>query len=154
MAKEYNILAKKIITLVTESQAKVGLRFVSKFNPSCRKCPLYKICIGNLEATLTYQVVNVRRVRHKCPVTGVSMVVVEVVPLPIKALVPATQAVEGMNINCSLRRCERKKCKLRKLCVHPSFRRVKRFKIVKVFSPTITCEKNITWKLALLQPLL
>lgn len=101
---------KKIVTLITEAQAKVGTRFSVKKYDFCKRCKLFNICLKKLKEGVIYEVVNVRKVKHICPKMRVTMRVVEVVEAPKLIIIPAKNCYVGAivtynPINCNLKRC-------------------------------------------------
>jgi len=130
---------KKYVTLVTEKQAYIGHRYRVIISSFCKKCKLYRICVGNLKENIVYEVVNVRRKTHLCPYLGVKMKVVEVIERPTEIIVKENIAVEGVTVRYSPVRCKEKSCRYHKLCGHPGFSAGEKIRIIKVYDEQITC---------------
>ena len=88
---------EKIITLVPRSMAKRGFRFIHEGDTeNCRGCELRRVCVENLEIGRVYEVLDVRRKRHKCRLIDDYVYVVEVAEAPIEALIGHKAAIEGV----------------------------------------------------------
>ncbi len=95
-------LERPILTLVEEYLARPGARFLFKRSVrDCDECRFLMICNGNprLEDDRLYEVVEVRRVWHPCPL-GPRMRVVAVREAEYEVYVMPRYAVEGMVFSC------------------------------------------------------
>ncbi|RLE83232.1 MAG: hypothetical protein DRJ52_00205 [Thermoprotei archaeon] len=115
-----NMSKKRIVTLLDETQAKPGYRFVIYSIPDkCKKCKLYKACLSKLRPGRTYRVVSVRKKKHICPLTNREVVVVKVVEEPMYIALPSSKAIEGVTMTYreDLASCPSKVyCRYRKYC--------------------------------------
>lgn len=76
--------------------AKVGFKFLHEGEtPKCKNCKLRKTCIENLELSRMYEVKEVRKIKHHCPICGeVSVVVVREPEFEVK--IDSRRAIEGL----------------------------------------------------------
>ncbi len=106
----------KIITLCGKDWAKIGVEFIFLGGKQeCENCRLKNICL-RLREGAKYKIVGLRNgVVHECPLHDEGVVAVEVVELPILALVDSKVAVEGAKMKFE-RRCDYIHCELYNLC--------------------------------------
>jgi len=142
MVELYKNTSSKIITLTTLSQASVGKIFSAGRNEKCRKCRLYKVCIGNLRIGMAYQVIYVRNKKHFCPIIKDYMKVVEVIELPFDLAVSIKQAVNGAIITFS-KKCDKRDCDNFDVCNPPGLRKGDKIRILKVRDIRIKCPSKI-----------
>ncbi len=142
MIELYNNTSSKIITLTTLSRANVGKIFSAEYNEKCRKCRLYRVCIGNLRKGMAYRVIYVRNKKHFCPIIKDYMKVVEVIELPFDLTVPIKQAVNGAIITFS-KKCNKIDCDNFDVCNPPGLRKGDKIKILKVRNIRIKCPFKI-----------
>ncbi|MEM4700481.1 MAG: UPF0179 family protein [Candidatus Nezhaarchaeales archaeon] len=137
--------ARRIVTLVGASQARVGYRFVH-LGPSklCTACRLSHVCVDALEPGRMYEVVAVRRVRHNCPLHEGGVVAVDVIEAPVEAAVPPKVAVEGLTISYRPLECSIKDCTFVELCRPRWLRAGDRCKVVKVLEARLSCPRGLS----------
>ncbi len=99
-----------MITLVGETQARVGNRFYY-MGPQleCRECKLRTVCF-NLEAGHQYEITSVRDTHHDCDFHEGGVRVVEIMKIPTIATIPKKTAIEGSLITYEGVDCERMSC--------------------------------------------
>jgi len=123
-----------IVTLVPKAFAKKGCKFVfeGKVSEECMECPLYNVCVKNLEVGRIYEIVNVRNMKHKCKVYGSEVIVAEVKEADVEALVKTSMAIEGAIISYSPVSCNEHSCPYFKLCKPLGVMPNDKYKIVRV----------------------
>ncbi|MDR0335300.1 MAG: UPF0179 family protein [Methanomassiliicoccaceae archaeon] len=111
-----------LITLIGETQARIGNRFYFT-GPltECKECRLRGICF-NLEPGSLYEVVAVRDTIHDCPIHEGSVRVVEAERKPIPAAVPRKHAIDGSTVTFECRKCNNIGCGDRAYCVPVSIK--------------------------------
>jgi uncharacterized protein (UPF0179 family) len=109
-----------LVTLALEPNAQVGKEFVHDEIPSaCKECPLYQICMKNLEKGRHYLIVEVNdNIRHECPkkLFPGEMVVVKVKEKPLIVSFPGGKTFEGMRLTYLGQDCPEKACKYHPNC--------------------------------------
>jgi uncharacterized protein (UPF0179 family) len=107
-----------LITLIGETQARIGNRFyfVGPLT-ECKECRLRGVCF-NLEPGSLYEVVGLRDTVHECPIHEGSVRVVEVERKQITAAIPRKLAIDGSTITFENRKCENLGCENHAYC-HP-----------------------------------
>ena len=105
-----------LLTVIGKSLAKDGLVF-TYMGPlsNCKECKVKNICF-HLERGRKYKVLSSRDVLHECPVHEEGVVVVEVEEVPLEAVIPKKQAIEGSSITIELPRCRERGCGSYRLC--------------------------------------
>ncbi len=99
-----------LITLVGETQARVGNRFYFMGpQTECKECRLKGVCF-NLEPGRLYEVTSVRDTKHECNMHESGVRVVEVEKRPTLVCVPKKLAIEGSMITFEERNCARMGC--------------------------------------------
>lgn len=141
------------ITLIPLVQAKKGERFIARTSPRCKACPKYGFCAQKLRDGFTYEVVQVRDVKHFCPVAKNYMVVAEVRELPLKIAIPKRYALEGAIINFSGAQCDKKKCVNKAFCTPEGIKPGERIKILEILSRSLECPLSYELALVSVQPL-
>ena len=107
-----------LITLVGESQAKIGRSFVYLgMMPECGECRLKGIC-SNLDEGYAYRITALRPQSHHCLSTDDDVHVVEVEKIYTEALVQKKTAIEGSMITFQSIDCKQTGCSNYCLC-HP-----------------------------------
>jgi len=107
-----------MITLVGETQAKVGNRFYFMGpQTDCKDCRLKGVCF-NLEPGRQYEIMSIRDTRHDCEVHEGGVRVVEVEKKPTLACISKKVAIEGSLITCEESDCARMGCEHWQHC-HP-----------------------------------
>lgn len=108
---------KEVITLVGEGIAKKGLKFTAIEAPQiCRLCNLFDICMKNVIAGRSYEIVEVRGKKHYCKLYEGKLVVVKAIELPMEIVLKKNMAIEGAIIKFSWIECNEMNCALRNLC--------------------------------------
>ncbi|MHA1297848.1 MAG: UPF0179 family protein [Candidatus Helarchaeota archaeon] len=109
---------EKIITLIGKKQAKIGYKFTFLKTPNeeCRNCKLYTTCIANLKEGQSYEIIEVRKKVHDCPVHEDGVQIVEVKELPLIALIDSKMGFSGAIITFRSPNCEEYSCKLYEKC--------------------------------------
>uniref|UniRef100_A0A7C3M9M1 UPF0179 protein ENN70_05735 n=1 Tax=Archaeoglobus fulgidus TaxID=2234 RepID=A0A7C3M9M1_ARCFL len=109
----------KIITLCGKDWAKIGVEFIFLGGKQeCESCKIKKTCL-KLKEGAKYKIVGLRDgTVQECPLHDEGVVAVEVVELPIIALVDSKIAVEGAKFHFEQRTCDAYECSMHSLC-HP-----------------------------------
>jgi len=107
----------KIITLCGKDWAKIGVEFIFLGGKQeCENCRLKNICL-RLREGAKYKIVGLRDgAVHECPLHDEGVVAVEVVELPIVALIDSKMAVEGAKIRFEGKKCNVLDCEMYNLC--------------------------------------
>ncbi|RLF20636.1 MAG: hypothetical protein DRM97_07555 [Thermoprotei archaeon] len=143
---------RQFITAIPNVTAKVGFKFsFYGLPPECKGCRLYNLC-SRLRKGCTYEVIEVRNIKHPCRIHDLVRVV-KVVMHPIKGLVSSSIAVEGMVITYEGISCEVLECPYYDLCSPLGLLRGEKIKIIKVLDESVRCPKGKTLRLVLLEPL-
>ncbi|MDI9646677.1 MAG: UPF0179 family protein [Archaeoglobales archaeon] len=109
----------RIVTLCGKDWAKIGVEFIFLGGKSeCENCKLKKTCL-KLRTGAKYKIVGLRNGEvHECPLHDEGVIAVEVVELPIIALVESKVAVEGAKFQYESKECDLLDCGMYSLC-HP-----------------------------------
>lgn len=138
---------KEVVTMVGETQASKGFRFVAASPPEvCRRCKLFSVCMERLVPGRVYEVVEVRDKQHYCELYEGKVRVAKVVEAPMELLVKAQFAVEGATISFVYDECRESGCTLRSYCMPKGVERGKKVKIIKVLedvSELALCGKTL-----------
>ncbi|MGN1321255.1 MAG: UPF0179 family protein [Methanosphaera sp.] len=96
-----------MITLIGTSLAKKGLVFTFYGGSSkCESCRFNRTCL-NLEKGRKYEITNVKKVTHKCPLHKDGKVqTVEVEPATIRTSIETKKAYKGLTIIFRLKDCD------------------------------------------------
>jgi len=107
----------KIITMCAKGWAKIGMEFIFMGGKQeCEKCKLKNICL-RLREGAKYKIVGLRDgAVHECPLHDEGVVAVEVVELPIVALIDSKMAVEGAKIRFESKKCNMFDCEMFNMC--------------------------------------
>jgi uncharacterized protein (UPF0179 family) len=121
-----------LLTVIGKSLAKKDLTF-TYIGPlsNCKECKVKNICF-HLERGRKYRVLSSRDVLHECPVHEEGVVVVEVEEIPIQAVIPKKQAIEGSNITVELPKCIERRCENYRLCIPVGLDTGHKRKVVKI----------------------
>ncbi|MFO7618091.1 MAG: UPF0179 family protein [Thermoplasmata archaeon] len=105
-----------MLTVVGKTLAKVGAEFVF-MGPlaDCKECKVRNICF-HLEKGTKYRIIGLRNVDHDCPMYERGVSVVQVEPVPRKAVIPKKIAIEGSNIGYDFPKCRHRGCPHYGLC--------------------------------------
>lgn len=109
----------RIITLCGKDWARIGVEFIFLGGKAeCEDCKIKRTCLRLREGS-KYKIVGLRDgAVQECPLHDEGVVAVEVVELPIIALIDSKVAVEGAKFHYESRKCNMLDCKLYSLC-HP-----------------------------------
>ncbi len=144
--------ANKIITLCGKDWAKVGVEFIFLGGKQeCENCRLKNVCL-RLRVGSKYKIVGLRNGDvHDCPLHDEGVVAVEVVELPIMALIDSKMAVEGAKLKFE-KRCDNLECEFYNLC-NPMELKDGDSVVVKsvVGDPPSQCAKGYTLKIVELE---
>jgi hypothetical protein len=117
---------KTILTAVGKKQARIGYKFrylgPCENYESCEES-LRKVCVSNLEKNHVYEVIEIRKVEHKCNVHKDGIVIVMVKPVPFTVAIKSNFAYAGSNINYRPFDCDEVDCELYDYCVPIEFDR-------------------------------
>ncbi len=106
------------ITLVSESVAKPGYSFYYLGEmDACADCKLKNVCLS-LDRGSLYRVKEVRKMRHECPETESTVIVVEAEKIPFPAAMSKKSAIDGMVITFKETDCGKTDCANWFMC-HP-----------------------------------
>jgi len=107
----------KVITLCGKDWAKIGVEFTFLGGkPECENCKIKRTCL-RLREGAKYKIVGLRDgTVQECPLHDEGVIAVEVVELPILALIDSKMAVEGAKIHFENKKCEYLDCTMYKLC--------------------------------------
>jgi uncharacterized protein (UPF0179 family) len=108
----------RIITLCGKNWAKIGVEFIFLGGkPECENCRIKKACL-RLREGAKYKIVALRDgTVQECALHEDGVIAVEVVELPIIALIDSNLA-EGAKMKYEERVCDRNECSMFNLC-HP-----------------------------------
>jgi len=136
---------RKIVTLVSMENAKKGYRFLFEGHiyEQCMSCTLYNVCVGNLEKGRIYEVINVRRKRHKCKALNTELAVVEVREAPLEVAIRTSHAIEGAIITFYPINCSKLLCVNYGLCSPLGLKSGDKCKILKIYGK-ISCPRNMS----------
>lgn len=109
----------RIITLCGKDWAKIGTEFIFLGGKDeCQGCKIKKTCL-KLREGAKYKIVGLRDgAVQECPLHDEGVVAVEVVELPIIALIDSKIAVEGTRFHYEEKKCDTLNCSMFSLC-HP-----------------------------------
>ncbi|MEX2719124.1 MAG: UPF0179 family protein [Candidatus Sigynarchaeum springense] len=103
-----------LVTLALERNAQIGKEFIHDETPdACINCPLYQICMKNLEKGRVYVIKDVNdNIKHECPrkLFPGEMVVVKVKEKPLIVSLPSGKTFEGMRLTYMGQNCPEKLC--------------------------------------------
>lgn len=144
---------KRLVTLVTKAQAIKGSRFSIRVHRLCKKCKLYKACVGKLRSGLTYEIVKIRGVTHECPLVKSKMVVVEVVEAPKLVCLTSKVITKGLVLTYRSTRCREYNCPYYKYCAVEGFNDGEKIVVEEVLNKPVNCPKRLNVRLALVRRL-
>ncbi len=106
----------KIVTLCGKDWAKIGVEFTFLGGKGeCENCKVKRTCL-RLREGAKYKIVGLRDgTVQECPLHDEGVVAVEVVELPIMALIDSKMAVEGAKLHFE-NRCNTLDCSMYNLC--------------------------------------
>jgi uncharacterized protein (UPF0179 family) len=121
-----------VVTLVGETQAKVGTTFIFRGPiPECRDCNRKTVCF-NLEEGTLYEIIDVREKHHECNVHERGVRVVELKKSPIITTLDSKFAIEGSTVSLEKAECLNMGCESRRLCYSFGPNSKKKYKVIKV----------------------
>jgi uncharacterized protein (UPF0179 family) len=139
-----------VVTLVGETQAKVGTAFVFRGPLSeCRDCKRKTVCF-NLEEGTLYEIIGVRDKHHDCNIHEGGVRVVELKKAPIETTVDSKHAIEGSMVNVEKDECLHRGCENFRACFVALPKSNKKYKISKV-KGDITCPDKRSLKMVILE---
>ncbi|MCS7120110.1 MAG: UPF0179 family protein [Nitrososphaerota archaeon] len=143
---------KLIITLISRSQARIGLEFLFQ-GPSvkCSGCEYRKVCIGSIKPGRIYRIVNMRNKILHCPLTDADMQVVEVAAAERPAAILAKYAIRSAIIEFKRPDCTGIMCENHELCNPVGLSDGDRCEIISVME-SLHCPSGLALKKALLLP--
>lgn len=134
---------KKIVTLLSACQARVGESFIYRgFGEKCPECRYFNVCARNLSEGRIYRVIGVRNKVFKCEAYNIEMRVVDVVEAEIEAAIPSKQAIEGVILTFQPQRCNGELCENHGLCSPPGLVENDRCEVVKVYG-RLSCPRGL-----------
>ncbi|MBA3046130.1 MAG: UPF0179 family protein [Candidatus Thermoplasmatota archaeon] len=121
-----------MLTVIGKKLAKEGMEFVYLGPLSdCKDCKVRNICF-HLDRGSRYRVVGLRDVMHDCPLHEEGVRVVQVEPLPRKAVIMKKVAMEGSSISYDFPKCRERGCPHFELCFIPGVDTGQKKKVAKV----------------------
>jgi len=135
-------MARQVLTLVTPTQAKKGAIFSVRILPKCKKCSFYKVCVGKLREGIRYKVMEVRNVKHRCPVINDLMYVAVVEEMPAMVAVEKRKAVDGLSFRYEKIKCDKYSCPYYKYCVDVPVKDREKIVIKKILK-SIPCSRRL-----------
>jgi uncharacterized protein (UPF0179 family) len=139
-----------VVTLVGETQAKVGTHFVFRGPlPECRDCKRKTVCF-NLEEDTLYEIIGVREKHHECNIHERGVRVVELKKAPIKITLDSKHAIEGSTVGIERDECLHRGCEHYDTCFILGTKNNKKFKITEIIND-VECPDNRNLKMVLLE---
>lgn len=134
---------RKIVTMLSAGQAKVGETFIYRgYGQKCPGCKYFRVCAENLNGGRVYKVINVRKRKFRCEAYDVEMHVVDVVEAEIEAAVPSKQAIEGIILTFHPQDCSNELCENHILCLPIGLIENDRCEVVRVYG-RISCSRGL-----------
>lgn len=126
------------VTMVSDSQAKVGNRFYY-IGPQleCRDCKLKAVCF-NLEQGSLYEITAVRDQTHACPFNEDKVRAVEIEKRAKEAVAPKRSAMEGSIMTFQEIDCGRLDCVNYRSCHPPAMENGRKYSVVGI-DGTLDC---------------
>jgi uncharacterized protein (UPF0179 family) len=138
-----------VVTLVGETQAKVGYTFFFRGPISeCRDCKRKTVCF-NLEEGTLYEIVGVRDKHHDCNIHEGGVRVVELRKAPIETTVDSNYAIEGSMVIVEKEECLNIGCKHHRVCFTLDPKINRKYKVANVKSD-LKCPDGRNLKLVVL----
>lgn len=127
-----------LVTLIGEKLAKEGNEFVYlRANNDCRSCKLKTVCF-NLKPGRRYQITKIRNKRHSCNVHDGNTAVVEVMEMPITAIIDK-KISEEYTTKIEKKECGNIGCIHYELCNNIALQKNKNYKITKIYNDIVDC---------------
>lgn len=134
---------RKLITLISVNQAKLGLVFIHRgLSSKCERCEFYQICVRNLEPGRVYRIVGLREKIISCKLFETEMRVVEVMESEIAAAIPAKQAIENAITTFKVVECNVESCENFEVCFPEGLVDGDRCEVVKVIEKNFRCPRG------------
>jgi uncharacterized protein (UPF0179 family) len=139
-----------VVSLVGETQAKVGTTFIFLGPLSeCRDCKRKTVCF-NLEEGTLYEIVSVRDKHHDCNVHEGGVRVVELKNVPIETTIDSKYAIEGSTVSIDKEECLNIGCENYRMCFLLGPKSSKKFRVVKV-KGDVKCPEERSLKTVILE---
>ena len=139
-----------VVSLVGETQAKVGTTFIFLGPLSeCRDCKRKTVCF-NLEEWTLYEIVSVRDKHHDCNVHEGGVRVVELKNVPIETTIDSKYAIEGSTVSIDKEECLNIGCENYRMCFLLGPKSSKKFRVVKV-KGDVKCPEQRSLKTVILE---
>ncbi|UCG70952.1 MAG: UPF0179 family protein [Thermoplasmata archaeon] len=139
-----------VVSLVGETQAKVGTTFIFRGPLSeCRDCKRKTVCF-NLEEGTLYEIVSVRDKKHDCNVHEGGVRVVELKKAPIETTLDSKHAIEGSTVSLDKDECLNMGCDSYMMCFLMKPKGSKKFRVTKV-KGDVSCPEGRSLKQVVLE---
>ncbi|OYT31351.1 MAG: hypothetical protein B6U94_03335 [Thermofilum sp. ex4484_79] len=135
-------MGKRVVTLVTRVQARKDTVFSIRVLPRCRRCELFKICMGKLREGMRYRVLEVRNTKHVCPLINDYMYVALVEEMPVVLALEKGKAINGVTMQYSKNYCNEVRCAYYSYCVNNPILDGEKIKIGKLLK-SIPCPRGL-----------
>lgn len=142
---------RRIITLISTGQAKIGRVFIHKGPGSkCKECEYFNVCVKNLKTDRVYRIYNVRERILSCRSYETEMKVVEVKHAETPSAGQAKQAIKGAVITFKTPDCNEIHCDNFSLCFPRGLKTGDRCKVLRV-TKNLSCCQSYPLKKVFLQ---
>jgi uncharacterized protein (UPF0179 family) len=139
-----------VVSLVGETQAKVGTTFIFRGPlPECRDCKRKTVCF-NLEEGTLYEIVSVRDKHHDCNVHESGVRVVELKKAPVETTIDIKHAIEGSTVSIDKEICQNIGCETYRMCFLLGPKSNKKFRVTKV-KGDVKCPEERSLKAVILE---
>ena len=139
-----------VVSLVGETQAKVGTTFIFRGPLSeCRDCKRKTVCF-NLEEGTLYEIVSVRDKHHDCNVHEGGVRVVELKKAPVETTIDTKHAIEGSTVSIDKDVCLNIGCESYRMCFLLGPKNNKKFRVTKV-KGDVKCPEERSLKAVILE---
>jgi len=130
-----------MLTVIGKKLAREGMEFVF-MGPiaDCKECKVRNICF-HLEKGTRYRIVSLRDKEHECPQHEEGVRVIQVEPVPRKAVIPKKVAIEGTNLGYDFPKCKQRGCQSYELCFLSGVEPGQKKKVVKVME-SVDCKNG------------
>ena len=139
-----------VVTLVGETQAKIGNTLIFRGPLSeCRDCKRKTVCF-NLEEGTLYEIVSVREKHHDCDMHEGGVRVVELKKAPIETSLDSKHAIEGSTVSIEKEGCLNIGCENYRLCFSLGLKSNRKFRVTKVKND-LNCPEGRSLKVVILE---
>jgi uncharacterized protein (UPF0179 family) len=139
-----------VVSLVGETQAKVGTTFIFHGSLSeCRDCKRKTVCF-NLEEGTLYEIISVRDKKHDCNVHEGGVRVVELKKAPIETTLDTKHAIEGSTVKIDKNECLNMGCDSYTMCFLMKPKSNKKYRVTKV-KGDVNCPEGRSLKMVVLE---